>query len=215
MDSEIRSVFHVTVDAVRPLLDEQALRDRWEKPSALALMSVGALAGHLLRAMALVENYLDRAEPDIGQSTVIRPAQYLAQALTDDDLESALHQSIRQRGAEMAEGGPGSVVARWDATATALRARLAAEPAGRMVTVLDGMVLTLDDYLRTRVLELCVHGDDLAVSLGVPTPALPEPAVDVAAGILLEVARIRHGGLAILRALARRERDEVEALRVL
>lgn len=215
MDSDIRVVFRDTVDAVRPLLAERALRERWEAPSALDMMSVGALAGHLLRATALVDSYLDRPQPDVGPSSVIRPAQYLVQALTDDDLDSALHQSIRQRGEEMAAGGADAVLERWDATATTLRERLQSEPAERMVTVLDAMVLTLDDYLRTRILELCVHSDDLAVSLDLPTPALPDQAVDVAVEILLEVARIRHGGLAVVRALARRERDDVQALRVL
>ena len=215
MESEIRSVFNQTVDAVRPLLAGRELRERWEAPSALELMTVGALAGHLLRATALVDSYLDRPEPDSRTSSVIRPAQYLAQALTDDDLHGALHQSIRQRGEEMAAGGAEAVLQRWDATASTLRGRLKAEPAERMVSVLDDMVLTLDDYLRTRILELCVHSDDLAVSLDVPAPALPEEAVDVAVGILMEVARIRHGGLAVLRALARRERDAVQALRVL
>jgi hypothetical protein len=215
MESEIRVVFHETVDAVRPLLAGPGLRERWETPSALELMSVGALAGHLLRATALVDSYLDRPQPDISTSSVIRPAQYLAQALTTDDLNSALHQSIRQRGEEMAAGGADAVLERWDATATTLRQRLEAEPAERMVSVLDAMVLTLDDYLRTRILELCVHTDDLAVSLDVPTPPLPDQAVDVAVKVLMEVARIRHGGLAVVRALARRERDTVQALRVL
>jgi hypothetical protein len=215
METEIRVVFHETVDAVRPLLAQGALRERWETPSALALMSTGALAGHLLRATALVDSYLDRPEPDISTASIIRPAQYLAQALTDDDLHSALHQSIRQRGEEMAAGGADAVLDRWDATATTLRQRLEAEPAERMVSVLDGMVLTLDDYLRTRVLEMCVHSDDLAVSLDVPTPQLPDQAVDVGVEILMEVARIRHGRLAVIRALARRERDPVQALRVL
>ena len=200
---------------MRPLLAEPVLRERWEAPSALALMSVGALAGHLLRAPALVDSYLDRPDPDTATATVIRPAQYLAQALTDDDIDSALHQSIRQRGEEMAAGGPGSVLERWDATAATLRDRLRVEPAERTVSVLDAMVLTLDDYLRTRILELCVHSDDLAASLDVSTPALPDAAIEVAVEILVEVARVRHGGLAVLRALARRERDAVQALRVL
>jgi len=33
--------------------------------------------------------------------------------------------------------------------------------------------------------------------------------------VLVGVARIRHGDMAVLRALARRERDPVQALRVL
>jgi hypothetical protein len=64
---------------------------------------------------------------------------------------------LRQRGEEMAAGDPDSVLERWDATADTLRDRLRMEPTERMVSVLDAIVvLTLDDYLRTRILELCV-----------------------------------------------------------
>ena len=49
----------------------------------------------------------------------------------------------------------------------------------------------------------------------VPPLELPAPASDVAIDVLVDVARIRHGRVAIIRGLARRERDDVEALRVL
>jgi hypothetical protein len=75
--------------------------------------------------------------------------------------------------------------------------------------------MMLDEYLRTRVVELVVHADDLAASIGVelvpPQPATCRVAIDV----LVDAARIRHGDMAVLRALARRERGPVEALRVL
>jgi hypothetical protein len=75
--------------------------------------------------------------------------------------------------------------------------------------------MTLDEYLRTRVVELVVHADDLAASVGVE-PVPPQPATTaVAIDVLVGVARIRHGDMAVLRALARRERDTVRALRVL
>ena len=44
-----------------------------------------------------------------------------------------------------------------------------------------------------------------------PQGSAPVTAIDVLVG----VARIRHGDMAVLRALARRERDQVQALRVL
>ncbi len=39
--------------------------------------------------------------------------------------------------------------------------------------------------------------------------------MDLAIEALVDVARVRHGDLAVLRALTRRERDSSEALRVL
>jgi hypothetical protein len=93
-----------------------------------------------------------------------------------------------------------------------LRARLEGEPEGRLVKARDE-VLRLDDYLRTRIIELAVHTDDLCVSIGRETPPLPGVAVAIEA--LVEVAILRHGELAVLRALARRERDPDQVLRVI
>jgi hypothetical protein len=76
-------------------------------------------------------------------------------------------------------------------------------------------VLTLDDYLVTRLIELLVHTDDLAVSVGLPSPDFPLAASRPAIAALVDVAILRHGDDAVLRALSRRERDAVDALRVL
>ncbi|MDQ3879299.1 MAG: hypothetical protein M3290_13275, partial [Actinomycetota bacterium] len=62
---------------------------------------------------------------------------------------------------------------------------------------------------------LLVHTDDLAVSIGVPTPEPRPEAADAAIANLVSVARRRHGDTAVLRALTRRERDEGNALRVI
>jgi len=78
-------------------------------------------------------------------------------------------------------------------------------PAGRVVAVGD-WGLALDDYLVTRLLELVVHMDDLAVSLGTPTPGLPAAATDTKITLLARIAAWRHGPLAVTRALARAER---------
>jgi hypothetical protein len=72
--------------------------------------------------------------------------------------------------------------------------------------VAGDLVLAIDDYLATRVVELVVHADDLAVSLGVDPPPPPPAAARLAEHVLLDIARHRHGDTALLRALARRER---------
>ncbi len=66
--------------------------------------------------------------------------------------------------------------------------------------------MTLDRYLDTRLVELAVHVDDLAVSLGVATPELDDAATRRAVAVCAELARQRHGAVAVLRALARHER---------
>jgi hypothetical protein len=95
-----------------------------------------------------------------------------------------------------------------------LGVRLSEEPEDRLINVkVRDEVLSLDDYLKTRIIELTTHTDDLCVSLGRPTPTLP--GLDVAIATLIDVAALRHGDLAVLRALVRRERDPDDALRVI
>ena len=97
-----------------------------------------------------------------------------------------------------------------------LRVRLVTEAFDRRLQVLGGLVITLDEYLRTRVVELVLHTEDLALSVDLPEAAEVTPAAaTIAINTLVDLARLRHGDLAVLRALARRERDTVNALRVL
>ena len=62
------------------------------------------------------------------------------------------------------------------------------------------------DYLRSRLVEVLVHTDDLATSVGIDAGPPPPSAVDVALAFLLEAARRDHGDLAVLRAFTRCER---------
>jgi hypothetical protein len=66
--------------------------------------------------------------------------------------------------------------------------------------------MMLDDMLVTRMMELAVHSDDLAVSVGIDTPVLPPSAVEVVIDLLSRLAVRRHGPTAVLRALSRAER---------
>jgi len=98
---------------------------------------------------------------------------------------------------------------------TGVRARIPQEPADRRMTVRhQGRTLLLDEYLRTRCVGLAVHTEDLALSLDSDVRA-PAATLAVAVDVLLAAARRRHGDVAVMHALARRERDDVDALRVL
>jgi hypothetical protein len=216
---EIREAFLESSRVALALLERAEVAVAWERPSALEHMSVGELCGHLFRASGSVAAYLDR-EPPTGR--IVSPAEYYAAALDDPeqsgsapDLMSDLHQAIRQRSATEAERGHAGLVEAWRDLLDGLALRLEAEPEDRTVEVFKGLGLLLDDYLVTRMIELVVHCDDLAVSVGSPPVDMPALASDVAIEALVSVAVLRHGGVAVLRALARRERDSVEALRVL
>ena len=217
--TEIRILFGTTLVELSALLSQWPLAERFDRPSALPEFSVRGLAGHLLRAMTSVETYLDRPEPVAGggAGVEVRSAAgyYAAIVPAHTDLDSDFHRAIRQRGLEAARGAPIDFRIEWAETAARLINRLEDEPEDRLVQVYGDHVLSLDDYLVTRLIELVVHADDLAASLGVPAPALPAAATGLAIATLVEVARIRHGETAVLRALTRRERDTADALRVL
>jgi hypothetical protein len=210
--SDVRSTFLETGRVAADLLARPEVEEAWDGASALPEFTVRGLAGHLLRATGSVAAYLDRPEPD-GEP--ISAARYYAVAVEEPDIHSDVHRAIRQRGEDEAARGYESVRARSYELLETLAARLASEPPDRKVRAYKDLVLLIDDYLLTRLIELVVHVDDLAVSTGIPAPDLPVEATRLAIESLVETARLKHGDPAVLRALTRRERDEVEAMRVL
>lgn len=178
-------------------------------------MTVGSLAGHLMRAVTSVDAYLDKSVTDVG-AVLDAPGYYASiEGLVGDDLDSKLHTAIRRRAESEAESGHAEVAERWDAALDRLRRRLPTEPPDRRLPALGGRLIALDDYLVTRLVELIVHSDDLAASIGATPPAFSREATGAVIDCLVGVARVRHGDEAVIIALSRRERDTVNALRVL
>jgi hypothetical protein len=94
-----------------------------------------------------------------------------------------------------------------------VRARLDDEPTDRLVGALGGRMLSLDDFCRTLLIEVLLHLDDVAVSVGLPRPATEQGPATVN-DILMGIARMRSGDWAVLHALARNERRAVDAVPV-
>jgi hypothetical protein len=209
---DVRSTYLSAVDIAIDLLDDPDVEAAWSIESALSGWRVSGLCGHLARAVITVEQYLD-ADP-APRGKLLSAGGYYAAVIDTNDLDSELHRTIRARGDEMASGGAASLLQTVLSSATRLRDRLPSEPEDRQVAVLAGTVLRLDEYLATRLVELVVHADDVAVSVGIATPTFPAEAYRIVIETLLDVSLRRFGDLAVIRALARRERDEVEALRV-
>lgn len=193
------------------VLARQEVRERWNETSVLAEFSIRGLAGHLVRATGSVLTYLDRSEP--AQSPV-GAAEYYARALEPFDLTSPMHVAVRERGEEEAAVGYAALISRLNEARARVEERLESEPQTRLLRVFKDLVLPLDDYLVTRIVEIVVHTDDLAASVDIGTPSFDGRALALAIDNLVDVARFRHGDMAVLLAMARRERDEVDALRV-
>jgi hypothetical protein len=187
------------------LLGAPEVADAWEEPSALAEMTVGALAGHLAYQIFSVSAGLDEPASEVAPIPLLE--HYARAAWLGAPLDTEVNVGIRTRGASIASGGPESLSERASTALAQQRTKLAGLSGGQAVFLPQtGWALNLADFLTTRMLELAVHADDLAVSVGLATPELPDAAFDPVLILLARLAARRHGQVALLRALARAER---------
>jgi uncharacterized protein (TIGR03083 family) len=195
----------VAAEAAASLLAHQSVADAWDKPSVLAGYAVSGLAGHLAGQVNVVAKALDGPEPDTEPVALL---DYLLQARwIDADHDGEVHRGIRGSGAEYAAAGSQALATRTAEMLDRLRRDLPRQPPRRVVQFPWGPPsLRLEDLLTNRMMELVVHLDDLAVSVGVPTPELPAPATDAVVGLLATLAARRHGSVPVLRTLTRAER---------
>ena len=207
--AEIRRAFFDVLDAFRALAATSEVATAWTKASALEGYDVGSLVGHVVSATGALERYLDG---DPATSAPITAARYYASLPAPADA-AELHRQVRERGQAIGREGPAEVLDRLDALARRLRDRLEREAPTRLIAVLGGVAIEIDQYVLTRIVELVVHGDDVAASVGLEFSP-PAAAARLAVETLVAVALEGHGATAVLRALTRRERDAGNALRV-
>lgn len=199
----IRDAFLDSAEVAGRLLREPALADRWAAPSALADFTTAGLARHLANQVTRAVAYL--AAPSGGTAVPVLD-HFTRNAWVTTDVDGEDNVGIRRRSERAAAGGNAAGLAdEYDTALAGLRATLPALPAGHVVDLGD-WGLTVDDFLLTRVLELVVHADDLAVTMDVPTPEMPPAATGATIALLARLAAWRHGPLPVLRALSRRER---------
>ncbi|MDG4826193.1 maleylpyruvate isomerase N-terminal domain-containing protein [Asanoa sp. WMMD1127] len=186
------------------LLADPAVAGRWDEPSALPEFSVAGLAGHLARQVHLVATLVDAPVSDQRPRDLM--AHYGDAAWLGEDVDSPANVAIRAQSDEFAAGGHATVVDQLREDLAAVRAKLPGADPDRAVPLWTGWALSLDDLLLTRMMEISVHCDDLAVSVGVATPAFPPAVLRPVFGLLTDLAVARYGQTAVLRGLSRRER---------
>jgi hypothetical protein len=215
---ELQRTYLDLLGITRRLLASPEIEACWDQPSALLEYRTSALAGHLVECAAVrVINGLDAPAP-----TQVEPLSTTAFWVWGlnlpgwDDHYSEVHVWLREAGQQQVAGGYRAFLEDFDRIIHVLTDRLQTAPDDRLLSILGGQVVTrLDEYLKSRVIECVVHIDDLAASAGLPTPIMPGSAMRVTIYELIEIARAHRGDLAIVRALSRRERDSINALRVL
>ena len=197
--------FLTAVDSVADLLARSQVAAAWDEPSALAEWSVGGLAGHLA-GQAFAGVNLIEAEPSeltpIALDEHYERVTWIGAAV--DDEQSV---DIRSGGDANAEAGPGALLARVVQARDRLGVLLADTSPDRPVLVpWQGWALRRDDFLVMRMMEITVHSDDLAASVGVRAPELPDEVLGPVLALLTRLAVRRHGQSAVVAALSRAER---------
>ena len=191
--------------SARTLVADQAVADAWSRPSALPGFTVGGLAAHLGAQVVMAAGLLTATTTD---GPVVSAEEHYARATwVRADRDADVNVAIRDRGEQLAHGGPAALVAEVDAALAALGAGLPPADLDRPVPTPAGpWALPLREALLTRAMEIAVHSDDLAVSVGLPTPDLPDGVIRPVLALLAVVAARRHGQPALLRTLTRSER---------
>lgn len=187
------------------LVLEPQVELRWREPSALAEMSIGALTSHLVaQVVSAAAGVLDPSATSTEQPVSLLE-HYERSAWVGAPLDDEANVSIREGAERTAADGYAGTRARLERACRRLDPWPAKSPAVVRMPWWDWS-LTLDDFLLTRMMELMVHADDLAVSLGVPTPEFPRSVTRPVFMLLTALAERRHGQTAVVRALTRSER---------
>lgn len=198
-DGMIRASTVITGPMVVDPVDEA-----WGRESALPGMTIGGLARHLVsQPECAIEFLRDPGRPD---APVLSLRDYFARV---DWLHAAVdapeNTSIRNDFNEMAGIGPDACRGILGWALGELPAAIA-DAAPTVYVPWQDCRLALDDFLVCRMLEIVVHVDDLAQSLGVPTPTFDPTVLDPVLTLLTALSVQRRGQDAVLRALTRTER---------
>ncbi len=131
------------------------------------------------------------------------------------DEDSPMHDGVRAVAEEQVVDGREGLVERGRASwkrsevvlADASQDQIVAHPVAPMFPI------TLREFLLTRILELVVHVDDLAHSVGEQDLGVDRRAIDIACHLGIDINAERYGSAAVLRSLFRRDRNSLDALR--
>lgn len=169
---------------------------QWSSP-AVDQWTVRELFVHASRAGSTITAYAGQP----GERSLTSGAEYYLAVLEVPGIHDTVVERTRVQASELDEPVPEylrSVFAEAEQT-------LQRTPAGQVLGTLAGGI-TLEDYLPTRIVELVVHGIDLADALGVE-PEVPPTAMRVTLETLGELAVRRPGALepvALVKALTGR-----------
>ncbi|MCW3840009.1 maleylpyruvate isomerase N-terminal domain-containing protein [Micromonospora yasonensis] len=182
---------------------EQVLRGLTEadldRPTPCPPWAVRDLLAHVRTGAGRLVDMLAAPAPDRAE---VDAAGYFGRAKFTPEVDRDRIDSARR-----AARGPAGVPGLADGFAEAWRAAdaaVAAQPSGRLVRTRHGDAMTLTEFLRTRVMEVGVHGLDLADALD-RRPWLTPTAAQVVADLLVHGRSLPPGGSRSWRGARRAE----------
>lgn len=213
---ELRPVLIEAASSALELVGSPEVGREWANPSALDGMTVGGLAAHFIMALHRTIDLLEQEAP--ATDRIATPFEFFGDNRRESGsaLEDERGRFIVAASEDGAAEGQADVVDELTSVIAQVDAALAEVAADTTIATarIPDARARLDDFLRTRLVEVVLHGDDLACSVGVvwhpPTRAATE-VID----LLVEMTRERVGELEVLRALAREERATQNVLRAL
>ncbi|HEY2879436.1 maleylpyruvate isomerase N-terminal domain-containing protein [Nocardioides sp.] len=205
MDDTQRESFLDAARIAADLARSPEVAARWGEESACADMSVGGLAHHLVGQIASTVKLVG-AEPST-QAPIPLLEHYARATWVGAAHDDEVNVGIRDGSDAEAASGPAALAALVDDLLARLPSVLDARETGDLVLIpWQGWSLTVHDWLVTREMEIVVHADDLAASVGLPTPEFPDDVLVPVLDLLTRVAVRRHGQAAVVRALSRPQR---------
>jgi uncharacterized protein (TIGR03083 family) len=173
----VLAAFVAEASALAGALSE-VTEEAWERPSPCPPWTVAGLFGHVIVTVDRVPGMIAAAPPPAA--TVDAAGYY-----RPDERFSPPTNATRIAAGDDRAALPGPALVTEFTTISGYVAQLCRrEPAGRVVRTRHGDAMLLTDFLLTRVVEVAVHGIDLAVALGRPAWTTPE-AADAVCGLLL------------------------------
>jgi hypothetical protein len=210
-----RKVFFDATTSIADLIASPEVGDHWGGRSCLEGFTVGGLAGHIVRSVQALMDLLERPLPTGARA--VTPTEFFGvNKPRGPVLDDPIAKFIVDDGENLAELGQEAVVGTFRelvGQAEKVLEDLSATTIIATTRVPDG-VTSLGIYLATRIVELVVHGDDLASSVGLDWQP-PFEAGALAIGLLVQMASDQNGAAEVLRVLARSERAGSDVFPVL
>jgi uncharacterized protein (TIGR03083 family) len=154
--------------------------DEWDLPTRCEPWSVRELLGHVRVVIAWVPGMLATAPPvraEVSAAEYYRPDDRFGPQTNAARISLAQEYAARQ-------ASDAAFVQDWTATWQRVDELCQAEPANRLVRTRHGDAMLLSQFLVTRVVEIAVHGLDVADALG-REPWLTPQAAAVVMDLLL------------------------------